>query len=67
MARNLRKQGFKVEIDMANRKIGKTLDRANKENVRNAIIIGQNEVRNNQFKVKDMVSGEERMESFNYN
>jgi histidyl-tRNA synthetase len=66
VARYLRNKGYKVEYEMSNKKLGKALDRANKDRIRNVIIIGENEVKNNQFKVKDMISGEEKIVSFNY-
>ncbi|MBU9712286.1 histidine--tRNA ligase [Bacillus tamaricis] len=66
VARHLRDQGYKVDCEMSNKKLGKALDRANKENIRMVIIIGENEVKTNQYKVKDMVTGEERLESFQY-
>ncbi|MGE7603553.1 histidine--tRNA ligase [Peribacillus sp. NPDC097675] len=67
VARHLRNKGYKVECEMGNKKIGKALDKANKEKFRNVIIIGEDEVKNNQFKIKDMFSGEERIESFIFN
>jgi histidyl-tRNA synthetase len=67
VARYLRNKGYKVEYEIGNKKIGKALDKANKENFRNVIIIGEDEVKNNQFKIKDMFSGEERTESFVFN
>lgn len=67
VARHLRNKGFNVEYEIGNKKIGKALDKANKENFRNVIIIGEDEVKNNQFKIKDMFSGEERIESFVFN
>ncbi|SNT29651.1 histidyl-tRNA synthetase [Bacillus sp. OK838] len=67
VARHLRNKGYKVECEIGNKKIGKALDKANKENFRNVIIIGEDEVKNNQFKIKDMFSGEERIESFVFN
>ncbi|MBT2668955.1 histidine--tRNA ligase [Bacillus sp. ISL-4] len=67
VARHLRNKGYKVECEIGNKKIGKALDKANKENFRNVIIIGEDEVKNNQFKIKDMFSGEERIESFIFN
>lgn len=66
VASDLRKKGYKVELEMGNKKIGKALDKANKEKVHNVIIIGEEEVKNNQYKVKDMITGEERMEAFSY-
>lgn len=67
VANFLRNKGYKVEFEMSNKKLGKYLEKANKEKIRNVIIIGENEVRKNQFKVKDMFSGEERMEVFQFN
>ena len=67
VARYLRNKGYNVEYEIGNKKIGKALDKANKENFRNVIIIGEDEVKKNQFKIKDMFSGEERIESFAFN
>jgi histidyl-tRNA synthetase len=49
---------------MGNKKVGKAMDRANKEGVRQVIIIGEEEVRNNQFKIKDMSTGDEEIVNF---
>ncbi|MCK1993207.1 histidine--tRNA ligase [Peribacillus muralis] len=67
VARKLRNEGYKVEFEMGNKRIGKALDKANKEKFRHVIIIGEDEVNNNQIKIKDMFSGEERMEFFPFN
>ncbi|MGE8205500.1 histidine--tRNA ligase [Heyndrickxia sp. NPDC080065] len=66
VASDIRKKGYVVEVEMGNKKIGKALDRANKEKVRKVIIIGETEVKRNQYIVKDMMSGEEKVESFTY-
>ncbi|WP_340372889.1 histidine--tRNA ligase [Peribacillus sp. FSL E2-0218] len=66
VARHLRDKGYKVEYEMGKKRLGKALDKANKEKFRNVIIIGENEVKNNQIKIKDMFSGEERMEPFSF-
>ncbi|MEH7347126.1 histidine--tRNA ligase [Bacillus sp. JJ1532] len=63
----LREKGYTVELEMGNKKLGKALDKANKEKVRNVIIIGEEEVKNNQFKIKDMLTGEEKTEGFLFN
>jgi histidyl-tRNA synthetase len=63
-ASNLRGQGYNVEVEMSNRKLSKALDRANKEKVRNIVVIGEEEVINNKVTVRDMLTGEERTESF---
>lgn len=64
VAKHLRNKGYKAEVEMGNKKISKALERANKEKIRNVIIIGENEVKNNQFKVKNMLLGEEIIEPF---
>ncbi|PRX78903.1 histidyl-tRNA synthetase [Bacillus sp. V-88] len=61
VANDLRKKGYIVELEMSSRKLGKLLEKANKEGVRNVIVIGEEEVKTNQFKVKDMETGEERV------
>ncbi|GGH77269.1 histidyl-tRNA synthetase [Pullulanibacillus pueri] len=66
VARSLRQKGFKVEVEMRNRKLNKALERANKENISQVIIIGENEIKNNRYTIKEMKTGEERLEAFNY-
>lgn len=64
VAKSLRDAGYKVEVEMSNKKLGKALDRANKENIQKVIIIGENEVKRNQYVVKDMMTGEETVQIF---
>ncbi|MFF3102137.1 histidine--tRNA ligase [Viridibacillus arvi] len=66
VATRLRQKGYKVELDMSNKKIGKALDRANSEGIRNVIIVGENEVELNQITVKNMETGETRVEPFQF-
>lgn len=66
VANDLRKKGYIVEFEMSKKKLGKALEKANKEKVRNVIIIGEEEVTNNQIKIKDMVSGKEIIESYQF-
>lgn len=65
-AKYLRDRGYKVEVEMGRKKLRKALDKANREKVRQVIIIGEEEVQNNKFKIKDMVTGEEREEEFRF-
>ncbi|MDX8046778.1 histidine--tRNA ligase [Gracilibacillus sp. S3-1-1] len=67
VASEWRKQGYRVEVEMSNKKIGKALDKVNKEKVPYVIIIGENEVNNNQITVKDMATGKEKVEYFTFN
>lgn len=65
VANDLRKKGYIVELEMSSRKLGKLLEKANKEGVRNVIVIGEEEVKKNQFKVKNMETGEEKVWEMN--
>jgi histidyl-tRNA synthetase len=67
VANYLRNKGYKVEFELSKKKLGKALDKANKEKIRYVVIIGENELENNQYKIKDMISGEERVEPFLFN
>ena len=66
VANDLRNRGYKVEYELGNKKVGKALEKANKEKVRCVIIIGEDEVKNNQYKIKDMFTGEERIIRFQF-
>ena len=54
IANKIRDLGYKVEIDMTGKKLKKSLDYANKENIPYVIIIGENEIINNKITIKDM-------------
>ncbi|MGM7684204.1 histidine--tRNA ligase [Cytobacillus sp. Hm23] len=66
VANYLRNQGYKVEMEMSNKKLGKALDKANKEKIPNVIIVGEDEVKKNHLKIKNMSSGEEKFEAFQF-
>ncbi|RXI96672.1 histidine--tRNA ligase [Anaerobacillus alkaliphilus] len=66
LARDLRRKGYKVEFELGGKKLGKALDKANKENYQKVIIVGEDEVKQNQYKIKDMNTGEETVESFRF-
>lgn len=59
LANKLRELGYKVDIEMNNRKLKKSLDYANKELIPYVIILGEDEVAQNSFKLKDMINGKE--------
>lgn len=67
VANMLRKDGYKVECELNDRKVGKALDKANKEGIPNVIIIGENEVKDNAFNIKNMFTGEEKRMEFTFN
>ncbi len=56
-----------MELELVDKKLGKALDKTNKENVKKVIIVGEKEVAKNQITIKDMETGEETVESFVFN
>ena len=54
LANKLRDMGINVEIEMKDRKLKRSLDFANRENVPYVIILGEDEINNNKFVLKDM-------------
>ena len=59
ISRTLRNQGIETMIDLMNRSIGKNLDYANKMKIPFVGILGDNEIKENKIKIKNMMSGEE--------
>ncbi|MBK3496414.1 histidine--tRNA ligase [Viridibacillus sp. YIM B01967] len=66
VATEFRQRGYNVELDMSNKKLGKALERANKDGIRNVIVVGENEVKSNQITVKNMETGETSIELFQF-
>lgn len=56
--------GLKVEVEMQKRKLKKSLEFANKENIPYVLILGEEEVRSQYCQVKEMATGEETTFSF---
>ena len=54
LANNLREKGIKVLIEMKNRKLGKVLEGASKNNIPFVIILGENELEEKTIEIKDM-------------
>lgn len=59
LANRLRALGYRVDIEMNDRKLKKSLDYANKELISYVIILGEDEVLQNSFKLKDMKNSKE--------
>ncbi|MGG4265564.1 histidine--tRNA ligase [Peribacillus simplex] len=59
VAKKYRQKGFKVEVELSGKKLNKALERANKEGIQAVMIIGENEVKANLIKIKDMKTGGE--------
>ena len=59
LANKIRDLGYKVELDFEKRKLKKSLDYANKQNIPYVIIIGEDEISSKIIKIKDMRKKEE--------
>lgn len=59
LANSIRSLGYKVELEMSNRKFRKSMEYANKEKIPYVIVIGEDEINNKKFKLKNMFSGKE--------
>lgn len=61
LAQKLRNRGYKVEIEMKNKKIKKALERADRDKISNIIIYGEDEVKSKKFNLKNMETKEENL------
>ena len=59
LAAELRKQDIAVDIDFLSRKIGKNMDYANSYGVSWVILVGDEEVSENKYALKNMNSGDQ--------
>lgn len=59
LANTLRELGYKVELEMSNKKIKKSLDFANKNELPFVIILGLDEIKKGTFNLKDMKNNQE--------
>ena len=58
IANELRNLGYKIDIDMDFKKLKKSLDYCNKQQIPYVIIIGEDEIKNKQFELKNMFTRE---------
>lgn len=61
IAEELRSEGINVEIDLSNKGPSKNLKYANSLKIPYVLFIGEDELKNNKVKLKDMNSGEEKV------
>ena len=47
----------RIEVELSGKKINKAMERANRENIPEVIVLGENELQNGFFDIKDMASG----------
>ncbi|TLS34931.1 histidine--tRNA ligase [Pseudalkalibacillus caeni] len=60
LAGALRRSGIRTEIELSEKRLKKSLDYANKENIPYVLLLGENELEENKITVKNMESGEEQ-------
>ncbi len=58
LAIEIRNLGYKVDIEMKRTKLKKSLEYANRENIPYVIILGESEIENKKFKLKNMINGD---------
>ncbi|WP_409370572.1 histidine--tRNA ligase [Lysinibacillus sp. 38-6] len=63
LARALRKD-YRVEVELSGKKVRKAMDKANRENIPYVIVLGEEEVRENHYIVKNMDTGETTSKKF---
>ena len=59
LANEIRNMGYKVDIEMNNKKLKKSIEYANKECIPYVIILGEDELKKGKFKFKNMSKGDE--------
>lgn len=58
LADSIRSLGYKVEVDLTGKKIKKSMEYADRENIPYVIVLGENEVASGTFELKNMQTGE---------
>lgn len=58
LAWQLRQEGNRVEVELSGKKLRKAMEKANRENIRKVIILGENEIQSGRYELKDMLTGE---------
>ena len=64
LATKLRQQGINTEIYLNDKKLKAKFKYADKLEIPKVIIIGEDELRENKIKIKDMITGEEQLVDF---
>ena len=59
LANKLRNLGYKVDIEMNDKKLKKSFEYANKENIPYVIVLGEEEINNKYFYIKNMSTGQQ--------
>jgi histidyl-tRNA synthetase len=56
----LRATGINVAVDLSERKLGDQLKAANKKDIQNVLIIGEDELKSGEYKLKNLSTGKEK-------
>jgi len=59
IANEIRKMGYRVDVEMTGKKLKKSFEFANRENIPYVAVIGESEILSGEFKLKNMETGEE--------
>lgn len=60
LASDLRKQGLNVAVDLTSRKVTAQLKTADREAIPFIVVVGEEEIKNKRYKIKNLKSGEEQ-------
>ncbi|WP_291753937.1 histidine--tRNA ligase [Lysinibacillus sp. UBA5990] len=66
LAATLRQHEYKVEVELSGKKVKKAMEKANRENTPKVIVLGEDEVTQNIYKIKNMQSGKEEVIAFKF-
>lgn len=66
LATNLRLQGKRVEVELSNKKVNKAMEKANREGFANVIVLGNDEIKNGSYDIKNMRTGESQKVVYNF-
>jgi len=66
LARALRNKGNRVEVELSGKKVRKAMERANNENVSKVIVLGEDEIANGQYQLRNMTTGEVEARVFSF-
>ncbi|MGE7599583.1 histidine--tRNA ligase [Lysinibacillus fusiformis] len=66
LAAALRQHEYKVEVELSGKKVKKAMEKANREITPQVIVLGEDEVTQNMYKIKNMQSGKEEVIAFKF-
>jgi histidyl-tRNA synthetase len=61
VAQNLREKGIRVAIDLSGRKVGDQIKSADKRKIPYVIVVGEEEMKTGEFKLKNLETGDEQV------